>query len=204
MKLHACALLGAACFVVAVLSPVSSATAGDEPTYDGTKSCKMCHIKVFKSWEETKMAKAFETLKPGQASEVKTKFNLDPAKDYTKDESCLACHTTGYGKPGGYTIPNPEDKKAVKAAEQLESVGCEACHGPGSEYNKIMKDIQKSKRMYKSEELYAAGLHKMGPQACTDCHNEKSPTYDESKKFDYEKDKDKDTHKHEPLKQREG
>ena len=178
--------------------------ADDKYAYVGSKACKKCHIKVYKSWEKTSSAKAFESLKPDKAAEAKKKYKLDPKKDYTKDESCLKCHTTGFGKKDGYAIPDPSDKAAAKKAEMLEGSGCESCHGPGSAYVELFSEIKKSKRKYKLAELYAVGLTKMGAEACTDCHNDKSPTYDESKKFDYARDKDKETHDHEPLKQREG
>ncbi|MGD2109440.1 MAG: cytochrome c family protein [Phycisphaerae bacterium] len=177
---------------------------GGDYEYVGSKKCKMCHIKEYKSWEKTKMAQSFETLKPGQASEAKAKHNLDPAKDYTKDESCLPCHTTGYGHAGGYAIPPAGDDKAAKKAKKLEGIGCESCHGPGSAYIDVFKEIQKSKRMYKVEELYAVGLTKIDSASCTSCHSDKSPTHDASKPFDFEKQKDEDTHEHQPLKQREG
>ena len=72
--------------------------------YLGAGACKKCHIKVYNSWKKTKMAKAFDTLKPGEDAEAKTKLKLDPQKDYTKDVKCLECHTTGFGMPGGYKI----------------------------------------------------------------------------------------------------
>ncbi len=179
--------------------------AGEETkfTYVGSKACKKCHIKQYKSWKKTKMAKGLEILKPGQAKEAKEKYKLDPAKDYSTDKSCLKCHTTGYGEPGGYAIPDPKDADAVKKAKNLEGVGCESCHGPGSAYAKVFKEIQKSKREYKQEELYKVGLKKMGKESCVNCHNDKSPTYDKSKPFDYEKQKDADTHEHLPLKLQE-
>lgn len=172
-------------------------------TYVGSKTCKKCHLKLYKSWEKTPSAKALESLKPDQAAEIKTKHDLDPKKDYSQDESCLKCHVTGFGQPDGYSIPDPSDREAVKKAEALEGTGCEACHGPGSGYVELFKEIQKSKRMYKQSELYAVGLNKMGADVCATCHNDKSPTYDASKKFDFEKEK-KLTHEHQPLKQREG
>jgi len=180
-------------------------SAGDDAkfTYVGSKSCKKCHPKQYKSWAKTKMAKSFEILKPGQAKEAKEKFKLDPAKDYSTDETCLKCHTTGYGEPGGYATPDAEDKKAVKKAKALQGVGCESCHGPASAYNKVFEEILKSKRKYKQDELYKVGLKKIGKESCVNCHNDKGPTFDKSKPFDYDKRKDDGTHDHKPLKQRE-
>ena len=175
-------------------------TGAEEHEYVGNKKCKMCHKKEYDSWKETKKAHTFEPLRPGEASEAKQKANLDPAKDYTKDESCLACHATGFGKPGGYSVPDPADEKAVKKAKKLEGVGCEGCHGPGNNYVKLHKEIKKSKRTYTDEEMYAAGLKKIEASVCTPCHNEKSPTY---VPFNYEEQKDKGLHEIFPLKQRE-
>jgi hypothetical protein len=179
------------------------AAEGEEHAYVGSKKCKMCHRDEYKSWEEGKKAKTFDILRPGQAAEAKTKAGLDPDKDYTEDESCLKCHTTGFGKEGGYQIPDPADEKAVKKAKALAGAGCESCHGPGSAYTDLHKEIKKSKRTYKVEEMYAAGLTKITKETCTECHNEKSPTYDPDNPFDFEKMKDKGGHDMFPLKQRE-
>ena len=147
----------------------------------------MCHLDVHKSWSKTMMGMAFETLKPGHDKEAKEKFNLDPTKDYTHDATCLACHTTGYGKPGGYEIPPEGDRRAARKAENLENVGCESCHGPGSGYVKILEEIDKSQRRFSDEELYAAGLRKIDKSVCATCHNDKSATFDPHKPFDFEK-----------------
>jgi hypothetical protein len=181
------------------------ALAGDEPSYSyvGNKKCKKCHLKQYKSWEETRMAKAFEILRPGNNKEAKEKFHVEVEQDFTQDEKCLKCHTVGYDKLGGYAIPDPEDKKAVRKAGKREGVGCECCHGPGSEYIKVFDEILKSKRQYKVEELYAVGLSKIDEFVCTTCHNEESPSVDPGDPFDYEKRKDDGTHEHYPLKQRE-
>lgn len=174
---------------------------GSGYAYVGTNKCKMCHSKQYKSWKKTKMASAINILKPGVVAEVKTKHGLDPNKDYTTDAACLKCHTTGFGAQGGYAIPDPNDKKAIRKARKLASVGCEACHGPGSAYIKVFKDIFRSKRKYKVEELHAAGLRKMNVSVCTSCHNDQGPTY--TGEFDFAKRKKEGTHKHIPLKQRE-
>ena len=172
--------------------------------YVGSKKCKKCHSSNHKSWAKTKIGQAFESLKPGVDKEVKEKFGLDPDKDYSTDEKCLPCHTVGFKKPGGYAVPDPADRKAVRAAADRENVGCESCHGPGSAYLDVFDEIMKSKRTYKVEELYEVGLAKMGEQVCTECHNDKSPTFDKDKPFDFEGTKTDSTHEHKPLKQREG
>ncbi|MCP4714106.1 MAG: hypothetical protein GY868_03230, partial [Deltaproteobacteria bacterium] len=41
------------------------------------------------------------------------------------DPACIACHVTGYGQTGGYSLQDPA------ASGHLEGVQCEACHGPG-------------------------------------------------------------------------
>jgi len=192
--------VGLVCWQFAVVSP---AFGGEGAQYIGSKKCKMCHVEQYKSWETMKKAKAFELLLPGNAAEVKTKHNLDPAKDYSKDESCVKCHATGFGHDGGYFIPDAADEDAVKKAEKLADVGCECCHGPGSEYSELHKEIKKSKRTYKDDEMYAAGLVKIEESTCTTCHNDTSPTYDASKPFDFAKMKDEGGHDHSALKQRE-
>lgn len=173
-------------------------------TYVGSSKCKKCHITESKSWKKTRMGKAFETLKPGVAAEAKTKHGLDPAKDYTTDVTCLKCHTTGFGHEGGYAIPDPNDKKAVRKAKKLAGAGCESCHGPGSAYIKVFEDIFRSKRKYKIEELYAVGLKKIDGTGCKTCHNSEGPTAGDGYHFDFDKKKDEDTHERKELKQREG
>ncbi|MFQ5501109.1 MAG: cytochrome c family protein [Phycisphaerae bacterium] len=204
---------GSNCLAAAPALDPSALLSGEAPksgdkkatyTYVGSKKCKMCHMNVHKSWAKTKMAQAFETLKPGNAKEMKEKFKLDVNKDYSKDEKCIKCHTTGYGLEGGYAIPAADDKKAQRKAKKMQGVGCESCHGPGSGYVKVFKDILKSKRKYKVEELYAVGLQKVSKDTCLKCHNEESPTINPGDTFDYEKKKDQGTHEHKPLKQREG
>lgn len=191
--------------VTAVTVVALPALADEEPSYSyvGNKKCKKCHIKQYRSWEKTRMANAFEILKPGNNKEQKEKFDLDVGNDYTTDEKCIKCHTVGFGKPGGYATPDPADKKAVRKAKKLQGVGCECCHGPGSEYIKVFDEILKSKRKYKVEELSAVGLRKVDESVCITCHNEESPSVNPGDPFDYKKRKKDGIHESFPLKQRE-
>ncbi|RJQ44996.1 MAG: cytochrome C554 [Nitrospiraceae bacterium] len=169
-----------------------AATQADAAEYNGAKKCKACHIKQFKSWEQTKMAKSFEQLKPGVSADAKKKANLDPAKDYTTDANCLKCHTTGYGKPGGF--------KSIADTPDLANVQCESCHGPGSEYNKLMKENKE----FKTADAKKAGLiiPSEDEKGCLSCHGGDSPfteKVDAKYKFDF-KDRLKKSHEHFPMK----
>jgi len=172
--------------------------------YVGVKKCKICHLRIFKSWEQTKMARAMNALRPGVAVEAKKKHGLDWERDYTGDPSCLPCHTTGYGRPGGYAVPPEDDRGAQRRAESLTGVGCEACHGPGDVYIKTFKEIQKTRRPYSVEELRKVGLVVPADTHCRRCHSSRSPTYDPSVPFDYAKmvGKTAEIHVHEVMKQR--
>jgi len=169
---------------------VSSAANAAE--YVGVKKCKMCHIKQYKSWKKTTMANSFENLKPGVKAEAKKKAGLDPDKDYTHDPNCLKCHTTGYGKPGGF--------KSIEETPKLAGVQCEACHGPGSEYRKIMKKNKK----FKLAEVKTVGLviPSEDEAGCMSCHGGDSPFNEKvDPKYNFTfKERLKKTHKHFPLK----
>ena len=177
-------------FVVAVALAGAAvpAVAGEHP-FVGSKKCKKCHLKQYKSWAETKMAKAFELLKPGVSAEAKKAANLDPAKDYTADEKCVGCHVTGYGKPGGFVD--------IASTPDLAGVGCESCHGAGGTYIQPEHMSLKNKN-YKKADIVAVGMvDTVGVEQCSGCHNEKSPFF---KEFNFEKRKDEGTHEHFPLK----
>jgi tetratricopeptide (TPR) repeat protein len=166
--------------------------------YVGISGCKKCHLRLYKSWKKTKAANSFETLKPGVNAEIKTRLKFDPKKDYTKDASCLACHTTGFGLPGGYKIPKPGDSKAAKRAKENAGITCEGCHGPGSKYIPVLKRRKK----YTQKEVCDLGMFEVGAKVCTTCHNLRNPTNGSDYHFNFAEYKDKDTHAHFPLRYR--
>ncbi len=137
----------------------------------GAKKCNMCH-KMDKYgnqaavWENGPHAKAYEALASDEAKKIATEKELG---DPQKAKECLACHTTQYFWGDGV--------KAQASYELSEGVGCETCHGPGSDYKSmsVMKDPAKAK---------AAGLITPDAETCKKCHNEKSPTF---KSFDFDK-----------------
>ena len=162
----------------------------DTRSYVGAKKCKPCHLKQYTSWGATKMAAAFDLLKPGVRADAKKKAKQDPGKDYTHDSNCLPCHTTGFGKPGGF--------KSIEETPDLAGVQCEGCHGPHSSVLQVMTIQNKS---YKKNEVLAAGLEIPNEKTCKDqCHNSKSPMVGANYLFDYAARKAQGTHEHIPLK----
>jgi len=82
--------------------------------YVGSDACQSCHESEFKTWSASGHAHAVATLeKAGKAGQ----------------SDCLQCHTTGFGKPGGFPTGG-----AVSAHPDLARVGCESCHGPGGKH----------------------------------------------------------------------
>jgi len=195
------ALVGAVFAILALVSDQRPVSAEDDFAFIGPDGCKKCHFKTYRSWKKTVHAKAMDILKPGEKAEVKTKFKLDPQKDYTQDPACLQCHVTGYGKPGGY----PEVKDSwtddeKDRAKDNDGVGCEACHGPGEKYAEFKKDHED----YKRDEIAKLGMKvPVTAENCTGCHRaEGNPTAPEGYTFNFEEMKAKSDaiHEHVPLK----
>ncbi len=133
---------------------------GKKSDYTGSEACGKCHMKVYKVWKKSKLARAMEVLGPRNSIKVKMKMGLDPYKDYTRDAECVKCHTTGFELKGdSYTFSE-------------YGIGCEACHGPGTKYSRLMK-IQG--RNYKREKLEKVGLITDFTDNCKKCHNVHSP-----------------------------
>lgn len=183
------AILSVLLFFAAIVT-VTNAVADAE--YISVYKCKACHMKQYKSWAETPMAKSFESLKPGVKAEAKKKAGLDPDKDYTHDTGCLGCHTTGYGQPGGF--------KSIEETPYMANVQCEGCHGPGGNYREVMK----TNGEFKLGDIKAVGfvMPSEDEQGCLRCHGERSPfneKVDPKYKFGF-KERLERVHEHFPLK----
>jgi hypothetical protein len=94
------------------------------PTYVGTDKCKSCHSSAYDVWKSTPHSHAYETL----VKKAKHPSN----RQY--DAECIVCHTVGFGYQGGF--------RDAEQTPHLENVGCESCHGPGSEHVARPKDKQ--------------------------------------------------------------
>jgi hypothetical protein len=157
------ALAAAALFVMLVGSVAA------EPAFEGRKKCSNCHKSEAESWIKTAHAKAVDSLKANRGKEknkAMLKAKLDPKKDYTKDKDCIGCHVTGFGKEGGYEVSEPD--------KFLVGVGCESCHGAGTDYRKIHRKageaFEKSKKVAARESLVEAGQEFEFIEKCNACH----------------------------------
>jgi len=185
------AMVGVA--IVALFAGAVAVSAQDgEFAYIGSKGCKKCHLKQYKSWEATPMATTFDKLKAGEAADAKTAAGLDPAADYTTDATCVGCHVTGMGKPGGFVD--------IETTPELANVGCENCHGPGGGYTQDGYMTLDNKE-YKKADIVAMGMvDAVSGEQCTGCHNEESPFVEAGFVFDFEASAGEAIHEHFPLK----
>lgn len=118
---------------------ITFAYGAKDAKYVGSPACQACHLKDYMSWKKMKHAKVFDDLIGAE----------------TANPDCLKCHTTGYGKEGGFV-------SAEKTAG-LKGVGCEACHGAGSAHVEAAKSAPKTGAW--------DTMIKKTPDTCTECHN---------------------------------
>ncbi|MGD8499631.1 MAG: cytochrome c family protein [Phycisphaerales bacterium] len=99
--------------------------------YSGSRSCKPCHTYEYEKWSGNAHGRAFATLE-----RVGSQF----------DPECVVCHVVGMDYESGFI--------SQEQTGHLKNVGCENCHGPGSEHIKT------------------AGATELAEpkSACIDCH----------------------------------
>jgi hypothetical protein len=116
-------------------------------------ACKRCHEDIYQLWVETPHAHAYESL---------------AEKGMERDNDCLSCHTTGFGKATGYVPPpmpasaDAGPPKQPPGTPDLRNVQCEACHGMGTYHQRDEGDFLK-----------------VTNAECMSCHDpENSPDFD--------------------------
>ena len=126
-------------------------TLPDGLKYEGSKSCsKSCHEYEYEKWSEKEHAHAYETLE-----KVGSQF----------DPECVICHVVGMDYESGFISEE-------KSGDDFRDVGCENCHGPGSEHNRTLGRTKTT----------------LPWSDCTDCHTpEHSPDFLEHELINFEK-----------------
>ncbi|MCL1939719.1 MAG: cytochrome C [Desulfovibrionaceae bacterium] len=134
-------LFPAAVLLLLALVPLRGAAADrEERSYVGAKACESCHDEQYAGFlKNSNKAHSWKSLE-----------KLLPKLNEAEKKQCYACHTTGYGKPGGF--------KSLESTPEMANVSCEACHGPGSAHieSGAPEDI----------------LRKPDVKSCVVCHNE--------------------------------
>jgi hypothetical protein len=141
--------------------------------YVGSKYCKLCHDYEYEKWMTSK-----QVFIPGLSKQASPDSrHADAFATLEKvnseyDPECVVCHVVGMQYQTGYISP-------AKTPE-LKDVGCENCHGPGSEHLRSLGAIETS-----------------GPiSTCSDCHTaEHSGEYAANQKQYF----DKTIHWREPV-----
>jgi len=105
----------------------------------GSDACRSCHPYEYQQWRTTAHAHAYATLE-----KVGSQF----------DPECVVCHVVGMEYKSGFI--------SQEQTAHLKDVGCENCHGPGSEHTKSLGKVKTA-----------------GPKStCLNCHTpEKSTKY---------------------------
>jgi YVTN family beta-propeller protein len=124
------------------------------PKYAGSAACGKCHRGAgmghqYSLWRMSAHARAWASLSTPRAYEMAAQRGLK--EEPQRATECLKCHAMGYG--AAHLASSTVD----------EGVGCEACHGPGSEYlaEAIMRDRPAAT---------AAGLKPAPRESCAACH----------------------------------
>jgi hypothetical protein len=84
--------------------------------YVGSDACIECHEVEYENFTKyARKSRAFQSLQ-----KMKKGLTSEELKE------CYVCHTTGYGKPGGFI--------SLEQTPELKDAGCEVCHGPAGHH----------------------------------------------------------------------
>ncbi|HEY3451793.1 MAG TPA: cytochrome c family protein [Myxococcales bacterium] len=120
--------------------PAKAAAPESPKAYLGSHSCRKCHADYYESFlKNAKKAQSFAAVE-------KMNKRLTPKEL----DGCYSCHTTGYGKPGGF--------ESLEKTPDLAHTGCAVCHGPGSRHARSTSkaDIQRLPELAACEACHVA------------------------------------------------
>ena len=129
----------------------------DGPKYVGSAVCGECHRGresgfQYSKWLLSRHSRAWAALGTERGRQIARERGVEG--DPQRAAECLQCHSTGYR----------EGPEAFADSFSIdEGVGCEACHGPGSEYSPeaVMMDPLAARK---------AGLKEVNEATCMPCH----------------------------------
>jgi len=105
--------------------------------YVSDENCRRCHKQESEEHNKSSHSMGFEAL-------------IDLGEG--ANPKCLPCHTTGYKKPGGFV-----DRSSTPG---MATIGCQACHGPGSAHIKSgLSKEQRRQTINQNPEDYCISCH---------------------------------------------
>jgi YVTN family beta-propeller protein len=139
-------------------SPRAGGGTDDGPAFVGVQGCVPCHSgpasgHEFSDWRTSNHARAYAVLATPPAVGIAREAGV--TGDPQQSAECLACHVTG---------ANSETAAFEESYSVADGVGCESCHGAGSEY--VAEAIMRDRRA-----AYAAGLRPVDEATCAPCHD---------------------------------
>jgi len=148
--------------------PTLAAAGMPKPKYTGSVAYAECHHGPTmgyqaSKWRASAHARAYAVLGTPRARTVAREMAV--SEEPLTAAACLKCHATAYHDAAGGLLAS---------YEIYEGVGCEACHGAGSEYalETVMRD---------GRSAHAAGLKPQTRDTCLRCHEDAH-----GKPFDHE------------------
>jgi predicted CXXCH cytochrome family protein len=102
------------------------------PVFVGSNKCASCHEEIYKRFIK------FSAKSRSYRSIRRMERGLTPQEK----KHCYDCHTTGHGRPGGFV--------SLAKTPLLKNVGCESCHGPGSNHAQSEEKKQIRRRVPQS------------------------------------------------------
>jgi YVTN family beta-propeller protein len=129
------------------------AAEGPGPKHVGSLACGTCHQGPMMGyqlslWRMGPHARAYASLSTERADELARRW---------------ASAATPRPRPSACAATRPGDGPAAATFSHMEGVGCEACHGPGSDYmaEAVMRDRPTAMK---------AGLRPVTEKTCASCH----------------------------------
>lgn len=122
-------------------------------SYIGSEMCKNCHPTAYAAYEKMKHFHAWDTLVEAEKDPKRYGWPVTAYPD------CVSCHVVGFGEKTGFA--------SLEETPHLAAVGCERCHGPGSDH------------LQAPEKFKLGMLGGVQPSVlCVQCHDfEQSPTF---------------------------
>ncbi|MDY7224765.1 multiheme c-type cytochrome [Hyalangium rubrum] len=99
----------------------------------GPESCKGCHPAAYTAWQQSKHARAADSLTESQKKDARclSCHAPDQAQQNVASVTCETCHGGGQYYSPGYVMKDPELSRLVGLVDPSEKM-CRTCHDASS------------------------------------------------------------------------